>query len=84
MFCVGDSRVHTEPGKPGKYAIFTKSQGEPGIVREFFIIFFQIREKSGKTKYSVYISFPLTIVIVVRKVVAPNISSECELYHLAL
>jgi len=33
--------VHTEPGKAGKpekYAIFTKSQGKPGIVREFSMI----------------------------------------------
>ena len=36
-------------------AIFTKSQGKPGIVRELFIIFIQIREKSGKTKHLVYI-----------------------------
>ena len=64
--------------------MFTKSQGKPGIVRERFIVFIQIREKSGKTKYLVYISFSLTIGIVVRKVVALIVASECELYHLVL
>ena len=48
------------------------------------MIFNQIREKSGKTKYLVYISFSLTIGIVVRKVVALIVASECELYHLVL
>ena len=45
-------RVHTEPGKsgnPGKLAIFTKSQGKPGIVRELFIIFIiQSEKRQGK------------------------------------
>ena len=78
-------RVHTEPGKPGKSgksAIFAKRQGKPGIVGELFIIFIQVREKSGKAKYLVYISFSLTIGIVVRKVVALIVASE--LYHLVL
>ena len=48
------------------------------------MILIQIKEKSGKTKYLVYISFSLTIGIVVRKVVALIVASECELYHLAL
>ena len=48
------------------------------------MIFIQIREKSWKTKYLVYVSFSLTIGIVVRKVVALIVASECELYHLAL
>ena len=81
------SRVHTEPGKPGipgKQAIFTKSQGKPGIVRELLIIFIQVREKSGKTKYLVYISFSLTIGTVVRKFIALIVASECELYHLVI
>ena len=60
-----------------------KSQGKPGIVRELSIIFIQVREKSGKTKYLVHISSSLTIGIVVRKVVALLVASECELYHLA-
>ena len=83
-------RIHTEPekpgkpGKPGKSAIFTKSQGKPVIVRELFIIFIQVWEKSEKTKYLVCISFSLTIGIVVCKVVALIVASECELYHLAL
>ena len=50
MFCVGDSRVHTEPGKHGKYAIFTKSQGEPGIVREFLYNFFPNQGKVRENK----------------------------------
>ena len=57
------NRVDTEPGKsgkPGKQAFFTKSQGKPGLVRELFILFIQVREKSGKTKYLVNLSFPLT------------------------
>ena len=61
-----------------------KNQGKPGIVRELFTIFIQVKEKSGKTKYLVYISFSLTIGIVVRKVVALIVASECELDHLAL
>ena len=47
-----------------------KSEGKPGIVREFSIICIQVREKSGKTNYLVSISFLLTIGTVVRKVVA--------------
>ena len=65
-------------------AIFTKREGKPGIVRELFIIFIQVREKSGKTKYLVYISFSLTIGIIVRKAVTLFVASECELYHLVL
>ena len=61
----------------------TKSQGKPGIVRELFMLFIQVREKSGKTKYLVYISFSLTIGMVVHKVVALIVASEYELYHLA-
>ena len=78
-------RVHTEPGKPGNLEIghFYKNQGKPGIVRELFIIFIQVMEKSEKTKYLVYISFSLTIGIVVRKVVALSVVSKCGLYHLA-
>ena len=48
------------------------------------MIFVQVREKSGKTKYLVYISFSLTISIVVHKVVALIVASECELCHLVL
>ena len=39
----------------------SKSQGKPGIVREFRIIFIQIREKSGKTDYLVLILFSLSL-----------------------
>ena len=48
------------------------------------MIFIKAREKSEKTKYLLYISFSLTIGIVVCKVVALIVASECELYHLAL
>ena len=51
---------------------------------EFSIIFIQVREKLGKTKYLVYTSFSLTIGIVVLNVVALIVASECEFYHLAL
>ena len=51
---------------------------------ELLIIFIQDKEKSGKTKYLVYVSFSLTIGIVVRKVIALIVASDCELYHLAL
>ena len=51
---------------------------------ELCMLLIQVREKSGKTKYLVYISFSLTIGIVVRKVVALIVASECELCHLAL
>ena len=77
-------RVHTEPGKPGENNIFTESQRKPGIVRELFINFIQVRKSHGKTKYLVYILFSLTIGIVDCKVVALIVASECELYHLAL
>ena len=30
LFCT--IKAHTEPGKPGKYAIFATSQRKPGIV----------------------------------------------------
>ena len=74
-------RVHTETGKPGKQAIFTKSLGKPGIAREFSITFIQVREKSGKTNYLVDISFSLTIGMVVREVVVLIVVSKCERYH---
>ena len=76
-------RVHTEPGKPGKYAIFTKNLGKHGRVRGFSIIFVKVWEKSGKTDYLVSIQISLTIGMVVCKVVALMIVNICELYHLA-
>ena len=48
------------------------------------MIFIQVREKSERTKYLVYISFSVTIGVVVRKVAALIVANECELYHLAL
>ena len=47
---------------------------------EFSMIFIQVREKSGKTYYSVNISLSLTIDAVVRKVIALVSVSKCELY----
>ena len=44
-------RIHTEPGKHEKYAIFTKCHGLPGIVRDFSITCIQIREKSRTIYY---------------------------------
>ena len=76
------NRVHTEPGIPGKprkCAIFTKSQGKPGIVREFFIIFIQAREKSGKAGYLGHILFSSSLC----KVVFLFVVSKCEFYHRA-
>ena len=61
--------VHIEPGKLGKQGILPKSQGEPGIVREFFIILIQVREKSEKTTYLVSISLSLALCMVVCRVV---------------
>ena len=37
-------KVHIEPGKSGKWAIFTKKQGRTGIVVASSIIFIQVRE----------------------------------------
>ena len=48
-------KAHTGPGKPGKSAIFTKSQGKPGIVREISVIFIQVKETSRKKNCSVHI-----------------------------
>ena len=59
-----------------------KSEGKPGIVRQFSIIFVQSKEKPRKTKYLLSISFSLTVGIVVRKVVAQIVISKCELYAL--
>ena len=75
--------VHTEPGKPGKSPIFATSRGKSGIVREFSIIFIQVKEKSGKTNYLVNV-FSLTNGMAVRKVVALIVVSKCEHYPLAL
>ena len=61
-----------------------KKSGKTWNSQGTFIIFIQVKENSGKTKYLVYISFSLTIGIVVRKVVALIVASECELNHLVL
>ena len=66
-----------------------KSLGKPAIVREFSIIFAQVRENSGKTNYLVSISFSLTIGMVVgmvvgmviRKVLAWNYWHGCSQRH---
>ena len=61
---------------------FAKSQGKPGIVREFCIIFTQVRERPRKVNYLVSISFLSTIGRVVHKVIALIVISKCELYAL--
>ena len=60
-----------------------KSQGKPGIVKEFCIIFIQVREKPGKTDYLVHILFSSSLFIVTHQVVAQFVVSKCELYHFA-
>ena len=63
-----------------------KSQGKPGIIRKFSIIFIQVREsqgKSGKKNYLVRISFSLTLCMAVHKVVVLFIVTKCELYLFA-
>ena len=57
-----------------------KSQGKPGIIREFSILFIQVREKSRKTSYLVSKSFSLTIGMVFCNVVVLIFVSRCELY----
>ena len=53
--------VHTRPGKPGKpgkprkKVIFMKSLGKPGTLREFRLIFIQVRENSEKSNYPVHV-----------------------------
>ena len=42
-----------------------KSQGKPGKVREFSIIFIEVKEKTGNTNYLVHISLSLTLSMVV-------------------
>ena len=37
------------------------------MVREVFIIFIQVREKSGKMKFLVHVSFPVTLSSLFRK-----------------
>ena len=69
--------AHTEPGKPGKYAIFTKSQGKPRVVREFSMIFISVRKNK---LFSLQIAF-INSCMVVRKVVVPFVVIEFELYH---
>jgi len=54
------------------------------MVREFSIIFIQVKENSRKKDYLVSISFSLTIGMVVCKVVALIVVSRCELHHLSL
>ena len=49
------------------------------MVREFSIICFLVREKSGKTNYLVSLSFSVTIGMVVRKVIALSVVSKCEI-----
>ena len=59
-----------------------KSQGKPGIVREFCIIFIQVRKSQGKL-YLVRILFSLSLWMVVRKVAVQFVVSKWEFYHFA-
>ena len=52
-----------------------KSQGKPGIVKEFCIIFIQFKEKPGKTDYLVHILFSSSLFIVTHQVVAQFVVS---------
>ena len=63
---------------------FCKKSGKTWNSQRTFYNFYPSQGKSGNTKYLVYISFSLTIGIVVRIVVALIVASECELYHLVL
>ena len=60
-----------------------KSQGNPGIVWEFSIVFIKVMEKSGKANYLASMSFSLTIGMVLHKIIALIVVSRFEIYHLA-
>ena len=64
------------------YPEFNQNQGNPGIVKEFSIIFVQVREKLRKSNYFVHISFSLTLCMAARKVAVPFVVSKCKCYHL--
>ena len=50
---------------------FAKSQGKPGIVGEFSVIFILVRENSGKTNYLLHTSF--------HKLLHGNLQSSCSI-----
>ena len=60
-----------------------KTQGKPGIIREFSIVLIQVREKSKKTNCLVHISFSLTLSMVACKMAVPFVVNKCDLHHFA-
>ena len=58
-----------------------KNQGKTGIIREFCIIFIQVKEKLGITDYLVHILFLSSPCVVERKVVVLFALSKPELHH---
>ena len=62
-----------------KIGHFYNKSGKTWDSQGTFYNFYPSQGKSGKTKYLVYILFSLTIGIVVCKVVALIVASECEL-----
>ena len=72
-------RVHTESLENlGNRPFFAKSQGKPGIVREYSIIFINIRESKLFSPHIMFINSRMAV----RKVDVPFVVSKCELYHL--
>ena len=60
-----------------------KSQLEPGIVKEFSIIFIQVIEKSRKADYLAHVLCSLALCKAVCNVVVPFVSSKREFYPFA-
>ena len=67
-------RVHTEPRKFGKQAIFTERQGKHGVVRQFPIICIQARENKLFSPHVVFIN----LCMVVGKLVVPFVSVNVD------
>ena len=51
------------------------------MVKEFCVIFVQVREKSCRINYLFHILFSLCLFMVVREVVVLLAVSKCERYH---
>ena len=60
-------------------AIFMKSQGRPGIIREISVIFIQVRESQGKSCFGN--SLAQDLCKAVPKVVVPFAVCICKPYH---
>ena len=71
-------RVHTVP-ETWKIGHFYESSGKTWNSQDISIIFIQVREKSEKTNYLIHILFPLTLCMVVCKVVVPGGQEKCFL-----